>query len=633
MQPGQGRPFALDVPVVSALCLGVLAVLWAPALPPTPWAFALLVVPAAIALAGRGRLGLRPGLVRVLGWLALFGLGAGVCTWQGHRAMAERLPIALDGVGVVVDARVVGLPQPGPTGSRLRIEVRRVVGANADEAARALEGRRLALRWYGGGRTLRPGEVWRWPVRLSVPRPPGGPGQADAARHALVFGTIGEASVHAGARPLRFASAGGIDAVRDHVARRIAETQGAEQGRFVAALAVGDTRGLGEADWSDLRRFGLTHLIAISGFHVGLVAGLGVVGVRLAWWLFPGLALAVRRPQASSIAAVAVALGYAALAGFSLPTVRTVLMIAVVAGLAIRRRRVPAFQSLLVAIALIAVVDAFALLTPGFWLSCGGVAWLLWCLPASTSAWDPLAFLKAQWVATLGLLPIAAAFFLQVPVAGPLANLVAIPWISLVVVPLSLFGTLLLPLSEQGASFAWQAAALAMSGLWGLLHAVPSSLAGDHWISQPSPWAVPLAVSGAALLLLPLRWHQRLMGLVLALPLFWPAGPRLSPGSVDVLVFDAPRGDAVLLRTSEANVLVDAGPPHSSLVDDLRALGIERIDLRIETRGNSGRAGGIAALDAAFPPREVWRAPSAGAAYVRGEIGFKGLIRAEAAPP
>lgn len=600
MDAGQGRPIPLDAFHAAALCAGVVAQLLLPGLLPPAVAVAGLCLSALAIPCFRQRRALTLGAGLLL--------GAALCALHGHAALAGRLPAGLDGQRVVLEGRVLGLPESARRGSSFGIEVERVV-AGLPGAGQALEGRRLDLRWYGGGQELRPGERWRWSVRLAALTGPMNPGDPDPARRALVDRTVGTGQVVARARPLRLGSAGGLHALRDAASAQVVDALGAERARFVAALAVGDTRGLSDADWERLREFGLTHLIAISGFHVGMVAGVGVLLVRGLWWLWPTLAHRWRRPQAAAFAATVVAIGYAGLAGFSLPTVRTVLMVAAVAAVVGLRLRTPPAQALLLTVVLIVLVDPFAVLTPGFWLSCGGVAWLMWCLPGISNPWDLHAFLKAQWVATLGLLPFAAAFFLQVPVAGPLANLVAIPWISLVVVPLSLLGTLASLVSDTLASGLWWLAAGAMALLWNGLDAVPPALAGIHWLPAPSVWSVALAVPGVAIALLPRGLPWRHAGWVLLLPLLFPRVPVPAPGEVALTVFALPRGDALLLRTAGQAVLVDAGPEHVDLARTLRAIGVERIDLRIETRGNAGRRGGVAAVDAAFPPRAVWQGP------------------------
>lgn len=596
---------------MAAFLTGAMLQLWASSL--LPWSAALaLLIAASIAASP-----LLPW--RRLDLPAALALGLAVCALHGQIALQSRLSSEWDGTPATVTARVVGLPEANAQGSRFVIEVIDVLHA-PEGAEAALIGRRFSARWFRGGNHLQPGEVWRWSLRFDTSASSPGPGQGDPARRALMFGRAGEAVVQSASRPVRLSSATGVDALRAIISQRIAHHLGADAGRFVAALAVGDVRGLTDSDWEQLRRFGLTHLIAISGFHVGLVAGLGVLGVRLLWWLWPECGRYCRRAQAAPMAALFVAVAYAALAGFSLPTVRTVLMIAVVALLRALRRQSSAAQGLVMAMAVVTLVDPFSLLSPGFWLSCGGVAWLMWCLPGATDPWNGRAFLKAQWVATLGLMPIAAAFFLQVPVAGPVANLLAIPWISLVVVPLSLLGTLLMPVSELASMASWRLAAAAMDALWALLAALPEGTFGIHWIPMPSITTIALAVLGVAIGLLPRGVRGRQLGWVLVLPLLFPRS-SLPDATVEVVAFDLPRGDAVLIRSNDHSVLVDAGPAASSMVGSLRAMGVEHLDLRIESRGNAGRFGGTAAVDAALPPTTVWRHAASSREGLRCEAG------------
>ncbi len=627
MSAGQGRPFALDVGWTAALCGGVLAQLQAPALLPRAvalglMAFALVAWVLAWWFSGRGTT-VRPRGIIALAWLGAFALGAGLCAVHGHAAMARRPPVVLEDATVRLEVRILGLTESRSNGARFTAKIERVPGASV-EVVEALATRRIALDWYGGGRSLKPGEVWRFAVRLRPWSQPLNPGDPDEARRALVTGVDAQGVVLAGDRPLRLGAPGGLHASRGAVSDAIARALGIDRARFVAALAVGDTRGLSEADWERLRQFGLTHLIAISGFHVGMVAGLGIVLVRLLWWLWPTLARRVRRRPAAAASAFVVATAYAALAGFSLPTVRTVLMVGVIAFLVCRRERSPSAQPLLLAMAVLVMADPFVLLTPGFWLSCGGVAWLLWCLPGSADPWHVGSFLKAQWVATLGLLPLAAAFFLQVPLAGPLANLVAIPWISLVVVPLSLLGTLLLPISDTLSTWAWQGAAGAMDAFWWGLGKIPEAGSSSRWLPVLPAWSTALALLGVAIALLPRGVAWRHAGLVLVLPMLFPPLPRPPVGEFTVSVFALQRGDAVLVGTASRHVLVDAGPATTDLARRLRAVGVERIDVRIETRRNAGRVGGAAAVDRAFAPRIRWTAygaPGSSAEATRCEAG------------
>src|SRR5690606_28943468 len=153
-----------------------------------------------------------------------------------------------------------------------------------------------------------------------------------------------------------------LHAWRESMADRISMSIPSESGRFIRALALGDTRLLADENWRTLRATGLMHLVAISGFHVGLVSGFFALLAGGIWWVLPSLAQRLPRPTAAAVAALLGAAGYAAMEGFALPTVRTVLMIAVIAGLRIFRRRAGAFDSMALAAIVLLLADPLSVL-------------------------------------------------------------------------------------------------------------------------------------------------------------------------------------------------------------------------------------------------------------------------------
>src|SRR5690606_22825147 len=378
------------------------------------------------------------------------------------------------------------------------------------------------------------------------------PGTIDAEKRALAARIAATGYVRDPGTARELAPARGIDASRGRMAERIEASVPSPSSRFVRALALGDTRGLQDADWTTLRAAGLTHLIAISGFHVGLVAGFFALLAAAVWWLFPQLGRRLPRMHAAAIAALLGAIVYAAVAGFALPTVRTVLMIGVVVLARLLRRVQHVSDALALAAIAILLADPLAVLAPGFWLSFGGVAWLVWCLPddAGTAAtreggrWRSVlrGFLGAQAVATIGLLPLTVMLFGQASLAGPLANLVAIPWWSLVVVPLALLGTAAEAMHAGFGTWPWRLAAWAFDLSWPGFEWLAGSPLSLLWLPQPEWYAVPLALAGAAWLLLPRGVRGKPLALLLWLPLLW-AGWALPPGgSAGLIVLDGGTG-------------------------------------------------------------------------------------------
>jgi competence protein ComEC len=381
----------------------------------------------------------------------------------------------------------------------------------------------------------------------------------------------------------------------------------------VRALALGDTRALDDVDWEQLRATGVTHLIAISGFHVGLVAGFLALLVSLLWRSWPALGRSLPRPHAAAIAGLLGALGYAAVAGFALPTVRTVLMIGIVVGARLARRAQRAVDALALAAIAVLLVDPLSVLAPGFWLSFVGVAWLLWCLPhGGGKAWRTVLheFFSAQAVATIGLLPLGAVLFGQASLAGPIANIVAIPWWSLVVVPLALSGTALEALHAGWGTWAWRLASWTFDLSWPLFQALAASPLALFWLPQPAWFALPLALIGGFWLLLPRGVPGKSLALLLWLPLLWPQRGLPDRGEVELQVIDVGQGLSVLVRTTHHTLLYDTGPAvldgfdagESAVVPTLHALGVRRLDVITISHGDNDHAGGFAAVARAFPP-------------------------------
>ncbi|HEY5805378.1 MAG TPA: DNA internalization-related competence protein ComEC/Rec2 [Lysobacter sp.] len=583
-----------------ALLTGVCACLWLPWLLPWPLSSGLLLL--GIVLGWRG---LRAGssALIILGWMLL---GIGLAGVHASYSLALQLPPGLERGDAKVSGRIVELPVHEVARTRFVFRV-------DDHLAQPqpLRGRMLRLAWYDRNAkvrsTLRAGQRWAFELRLRAPRGLRNPGGFDSERHALAQRVAASGYVRHPGRAQLIEPAAGLEAWRERMAERIGALE-RPSSRFIRALALGDTRGLDDGDWHVLRANGLTHLIAISGFHVGLVAGFFALLARGVWWLCP-VVLARRMPAqiAAAAAGLCGALLYAAVAGFALPTVRTALMIAVVAGVRMFRRPMRLPDSLALAAFAVLLVDPLAALGAGFWLSFAGVAWLLWCLPGGST--NPLRdFLSAQGVATLGLLPLSAVLFGQASLAGLLANLVAVPWWSLVVVPLSLLGLGLELLHPGSGAWSWTAAAATFEWVWPLFDRLAATPLAVWWLPEPRWFALPLALLGAFWLLLPRDVPGKWLALMLWLPLLWPDRGLPRHGEAELVVIDVGQGLSVQVRTARHVLLYDMGPAvrdgfdsgERVVVPTLQALGVRRIDRLVVSHADNDHAGGLEAVGRAF---------------------------------
>ncbi|GAA5074902.1 DNA internalization-related competence protein ComEC/Rec2 [Lysobacter panacisoli] len=579
---------------------GVCVCLWSPWLAPWPVSLAILAI--ALLLLARGVIRANRAAL-VVGWLLV---GMGLAGLHAAYALSRQLPSFPLRKDAVITGRIVSLPQHEPRRTAFLFRV--------DDDARdaRLRGRELRLAWYDEEgairRTLRAGERWRFDVRLRAPRGLRNPGGSDAEQYAMAQRIAATGYVRNPASARRLAAATGIDAWRDEQSGRIAAGAERPSVRFVQALALGDVRALDDEDWTTLRANGLTHLIAISGFHVGLVAGCFAWLTRALWWLFPSFARRMPAPVAAAIAGAVGAAIYTAVAGFALLTVRTALMIAIVAAVRASRHSLRIADGLALAVFAVLLVDPLSVLGAGFWLSFAGVAWLLWCLPDGRG--QPVRqFLSAQGVAMLGLLPLSALLFGQASLAGPLANLAAVPWWSLVVVPLSLLGLALETARDGAGVWAWQAAAWCFDVSWPLFQRLASSPLSLWWLPEPRWFALPLALVGAFWLLLPRGVPGKACAALLWLPLLWPDRHLPRTGEAELLVVDVGQGLSVVVRTARHALLFDMGPAvpegfdagERAVVPALHALGVGRLDRAVVSHTDNDHVGGLEAVRAAFP--------------------------------
>ncbi|MDH5328990.1 MAG: DNA internalization-related competence protein ComEC/Rec2 [Aquincola sp.] len=589
-----------------------------------PWSrYVVFAAVAASSLVLAATVGRGSRWARLVTVLALFGLAFATAGWRAQARLAERLDPALEGRDLVVTGIVAQMPRRLADGVRFTFDVERATTMQGGVVAIPT---RISLGWYRGGQEeaallapydkLAAGQRWRLAVRLKQPHGTLNPHGFDLELWMFEqgLGAAGYVRVERRGDAELMGERAGVplerwrQAVRDAIDAKVRDERAAG---VLAALAVGDQAAIERSDWDLFRATGIAHLVSISGLHITMFAWLAAAMVGALWRRSERATLWCPAPVAARWGGLGAAALYALLAGWGVPAQRTVWMLATAALLAQFGVRWPWPLVLLVVAAVVTLVDPWALLQPGFWLSFVAVGLLLVAEPAKHGAGSATRLravarsmrhgVRTQVIATLGLAPLTLVFFQQVSLVGFVANLLAIPLITLLITPMSLLGVLVPPL--------WQLGAVLLQGLTqvlGLLAALP----GAVWTAAVAPWGVQAgALLGAALLVMPLPWRLRALALPLALPLFAPAVGHPPEGAMQVTVADVGQGSAILVRTRGHALLHDAGAQFSResdagarvLLPLLRALGVGRVDLLMLSHRDNDHVGGAPALIAGLP--------------------------------
>ena len=557
-----------------ALALGLLTLRFLPALPPV-WLLILMPIAGLMVLPFRTY----P--------LAFFLFGFSWACVQAQWALDDRLPIQLEGETRWVEGKVTGLPQNSEGVVRFEL--------SDSHSRRTKLPKRMRLAWYDGP-PVNSGERWRLAVKLKRPAGLLNPHAFDYDAWLLAQRIGATGTVKAGEK---LADARG--AWRDSLRQRLLAVDAQGRSGALAALVLGDGSGLSREDWRVLQDTGTVHLLVISGQHIGLLAGVvylliaglaryGLWPTRLPWL-----------PWACGLAFIA-ALVYGLLAGFEVPVRRACLMIGLVLLWRLRFRHLGAWWPLLLALNGVLLLDPLASLQPGFWLSFAAVAVLIFTFGGRLGPWRWWqTWTRAQWLIAIGLLPLLLVLGLPISVSGPLVNLLAVPWISLLVLPPALLGTLLLPLPHVGEGLLWLAGGL-IDFLFKGLALVAGRIAA--WVPMAIPfWVGCVGAMGALLLLLPQGVPMRPLGWPMLLLLVFPPRAELPEGIADIWQLDVGQGLAILVRTRHQALLYDTGPRFGDfdlgqrvVLPSLRKLGVKELDLMLISHADADHAGGALAV-------------------------------------
>ena len=623
--------------------LGVWLLQQQAALPDFAWAWLLLIYPFTLypSLLPGKNLFVRS--IRLL-LLAAFACGLGFyhAAWQAGQRLAVSLPDEWQGRDIEVIGVVAELPRHYERGLRFSFDVEQTLTPQASAPPH------IYLSTYSDDKAkpleLRAGERWRLTLRLKQPHGAANPHGFDFEAWALerniravgyVYNsekllieqlairlseqtTLTKSLVMAGhpkgnnrridelAQNTLFRGLGyRIETWREAVRDKFDATLGgAPYAGVLSALAIGDQNSIAPQQWQVFTRTGVNHLMSISGLHITMLASLAFAVAYWLWRRSARLTLFLPARKAAALAALLAAIGYALLSGFAVPAQRTVFMVGAVAAALWLNRNFSLGQIISIALLGVLIPDPWAVMSAGFWLSFGAVALILYVTAHRLEKSHWLAeYAHVQWAMTIGLTPMLLGLFQQASLVSPLANAIAIPLVSLVVVPLALLGAAL-PIEAP----LWLAH-IVMDGVMRFLewlNALPQAVWTQH---APPAWSVAVAMLGAMWILLPRGFPARWLGFLLLLPMFLNTPEPPAQGALRLIVFDVGQGLAVVAQTRQHALLYDTGPDFSGdadsgnriLIPTMRALGIAELDGLILSHNDTDHTGGTASIMQTIP--------------------------------
>jgi competence protein ComEC len=575
----------------------LLGIMWAIYLPDTIWPGLVLL--------------LFPGIWLGLGWLRLMAFIFAGLIWvtvymQWFHLAA--LPVEMDGQTVTVSGEIASIPEVGAQRARFDFDISQIHGIPLQWQ------QRVRLSWYYPKQKLRPGQFWKLDIKLKPAHGFANPGGFDYERWLFSRGIAATGYV-------RNTDSAGLmySRVSLHLVRQILTEKirtiipQSEFGGLLIALVTGNRQFIEPYQWDVLSRTGTIHLMAISGLHVGLVYGLFFWLGRVAWQSSAPLCVIRPAQDVGVILGLFAALIYAALAGFSVPTLRALIMLSVVVFAVLTRRLAAPFDVLQSALLLVLVLDPLAVLSTGFWLSFLAVGLILQTLAKEQQAPANRAsriyqLVKIQWFLMIGMLPLSSLIFNQVSLMGPVMNLVAVPLVGLLVVPLSLTGAALAFLQSQLAAFFLYLADMLMNGLWWLLDMASSHEYAVMYLPHLPAWVLLLGSLGIVLLLFQRSVSHRIAGMLMIMPLFVVTPVSLKAGEFQVDFLDVGQGLSVVVRTATRTLLYDTGFSNdesfdigrSVIIPYLRHQGVKQLDHVVLSHDDRDHIGGYQSISNDF---------------------------------
>ena len=468
---------------------------------------------------------------------------------------------------------------------------------------------KIKLSWYSSHQQLTAGQRWKLIVRLKKPVGFANFGGFDYER-TLFSKRIGATGYVTKRYKSELLPGTTIEAWNDILRERVitklkATLPDHELNGIILALATGYRSDINSEQWNTLLISGTNHLVAISGLHIGLIAGISFFICKFVWYLSPRLRIRVAPIKVGACGAIIAAVIYSALAGFSIPTQRALLMVTLLMCAILFKRYTRPEQVLAVALAVILLIDPLAVLMPGFWLSFAAVLIIIFaiCKFKLAGGWKRgvLQWIYIQCAISIGLAPLTLLFFERVSLISPLVNLIAVPLFSSLIVPLVFIAMVLLFLCPQLSTLLFIGIQWSLEKFWLLIE----YFSGFEMATFSCSKMAVIAFTCSFIVLVVSAYYKK-WKIILLIPLllipYLLSGPSLGTGEFEIDFLDVGQGTAIVVKTANYNLLYDTGPNRgldageSVVVPYLKASGISKLDKLVVSHADNDHAGGAKAV-------------------------------------
>jgi len=561
--------------------------------------FSLLLPPAWI-------LRQQPYIRSSLHWLFIIWLGCVYSLFAAHSILDKRIPKDMEAKTLRIIGTVLDIPQKQSDTLRFYFDIEQSALADNPLHQLPFQGK-IKLAWYHHtAKPLSSGEKWQLEVKLKRPRGFVNTGGFDYERWLFREGILATGYVRTSDQnqPLATASQWHLDSIREKIYRSIqAQLNNPDSAALISALSVAIRHDINPAHWQIFSATGTSHLIAISGLHIAMVAGFAFIPISIIWMLFPALYLRLPIKIAILLLGAVFATAYALLAGFTIPTQRALVMVLFGLLALLLKQKIPLGHVLAASLLAVLLIDPLASLSEAFFLSFFAVALIFYIL-GQTHKPLPRRLFVIQLLLSFGMIPVSVAFFSSASLISPLANIVAIPWVTLLVAPSVLLGVLFLFIAPIISHYCFTVAA------WGLdmLLAYLSYLSELPYSTLPfadiPPFIIIIALIGVVLMALPRYFVGRYLAIIFIAPLFLFHSKRPAEGEFKLTVLDSGQGLASVLQTQNHVMVFDTGERYSVQFDIgkmvvlpyLQSQQITAIDKLVLSHADKDHSGGAAAI-------------------------------------